>query len=407
MAYRPTKNTPVTAETTLRNAIQWLNIVRFGESGSVVQLQDDCEYRVTDIIENSSLLKKILGPYYRKYLLKYVPFKGNSLELCIRQSLIELLQDRKIPNPQYLELFSVNELLEYIAKTGFEVGLFIGRITPLLNEQDFPSLNSLELILEKCKNLSVILFFEKDITYPGFNILTDKCSLIFDNIIKYPLYAKEDSMQFIKYQTELWHLNVSKTLAEEIVRLSGGYLWMIATILRIHRDHPEFNMEQTLDDDLLIKKLEIIWNKFTGIEKKLIKNYFNKILTSGDKTAPEYLYLKKTGVFDFPLLKLIIKRENKISRLKNAGGRIYLNEIDITYELTKNERIFLDELLKNTGSVITRQKTAAAIWGNNWEEKYSDWALDRLAYRLRLKLKFIGIEPKLLKTEKKKGFRYG
>ena len=43
---------PVTKETTLANAHRWLNIVRFGESGTVIQLQDDCEYSVLEIINN-------------------------------------------------------------------------------------------------------------------------------------------------------------------------------------------------------------------------------------------------------------------------------------------------------------------------------------------------------------------
>ena len=54
--------TPVTAETTLENARKWLNIIRYGESGTVIQLQDDCEFRILEIINNPKILKHILGP---------------------------------------------------------------------------------------------------------------------------------------------------------------------------------------------------------------------------------------------------------------------------------------------------------------------------------------------------------
>src|SRR3989338_2124631 len=415
MVYRPTKNPPVTEKTTLKNARLWLNIVRFGESGSVIQLQDDCEYRVSDILEKPKILKKILGPYYRKYLLKYVSYNGLSLEKSIKHALIELLSQRNLPIPQNLEQLSINQLLDFIAREGFEVGLFIGRITPLLNESGFQSLINLELILQKSKNLSVLLFFEHDVTHPDYNFLTDKCFLIFDNIIKFPLYLTTDSRQFIRYQTELWEMKLNKGLEEEIIRLSGGYLWIIASLLRFFRDNPG-DIDKAINDELLIKKLDIIWNKFTQNEKKLINNCLADNWRFEDNLTPEFGYLEKIGILtlknkkvtlQFPLLKQIVIRESKIHQLRIENKDFYLNKRVVTKELTKNEGILLYLLLKNQKSLVSRQKIANLIGGNNWEEKYSDWAIDRLVYRLRRKFRSLGMDPALIKTLKKKGFRYG
>ena len=71
--------TDITPETIEENARKWLNIVKFNESGTVIQLQDDCEYSVTEVINNKNLLKKYLGPYFRKYLFKYLPIDQKDL----------------------------------------------------------------------------------------------------------------------------------------------------------------------------------------------------------------------------------------------------------------------------------------------------------------------------------------
>src|SRR3972149_11989183 len=86
----------ITPETTLENAHRWLNIIRFGESGTVIQPQDDCEYRVLEIINNRKLLKTMLGPYYKKYLLRYLPIDQKDLQKSIHEALVELCREKNI-----------------------------------------------------------------------------------------------------------------------------------------------------------------------------------------------------------------------------------------------------------------------------------------------------------------------
>ena len=64
-------------------------------------------------------------------------------------------------------------------------------------------------------------------------------------------------------------------------------------------------------------------------------------------------------------------------------------------------------LLSSKKNLIFRDVIAQAIWGKDWQDKYSNWALDRLVFRIRKKLKSIGLEGELLKTVKKKGFIFG
>jgi len=64
-------------------------------------------------------------------------------------------------------------------------------------------------------------------------------------------------------------------------------------------------------------------------------------------------------------------------------------------------------LLHSKDKLISRDVIARAVWEDKWHEKYSNWAIDRLVYRIRKKLRSIGIKDELLRTVKKKGFIFG
>ena len=409
MVYRPTKNTPISEETTLENAKKWLNIIRFGESGSVIQLQDDCEYRVAEILENPTLLKKFLGPYYRKYLLLYIPYEI-SMENTFKTALDNLCHSRNLPR---YEGRSLTEYLKHIAHLGYDIGLFLSRLSPTLDDPTFRELLYLEKILEKAKNLSLICFFEKDVTSVKYDFLTDKCSLLFDNVIKYPLYGPSDSRQFIKYQTELWDMNIKRQLSSKIIYQCGGYLWLISHLLRFIRDNGGEKIVYAFKDDLLLKKLDAIWHKLSDDEQSLLVKTVAGTLDDTDKKTHSFAYLRKIRLIKdnnslgLPLLKLLIDRRNKLKKLILKEGSIYFEREEINGNLTAKEKILLSFLLKNSGKIVSRNELAKAIWQENWEEKYSDWAIDRLAYRLRRKLSTLGIDSSLFKTAKRKGFIFG
>ena len=55
--------------------------------------------------------------------------------------------------------------------------------------------------------------------------------------------------------------------------------------------------------------------------------------------------------------------------------------------LTKEQAKILTLFLINSGSIVSRDEIAKEIWGiNNWLDKYSDWAIDRLIFLARKKI---------------------
>jgi len=414
MVYRPTKQPPISRETTIENARKWLSIMRYGESGTVIQLQDDCEYRVDEILTNPSILKRFLGPYYRKFLLAYVPVAKMPFLEVVRTALLDLLETRKLKKPK--DHLLVTSILTHIAREGFEIGLFITHVSELLNEAGFQSIFALERILQKSRNLSVILYVEKDITHPHYKVLTDKCSLLFDHIIKYPLYREKDVEQFFRYHEELWNFKLAQKNKTDIIRACGGYLWLISHLMRNYRDNAKYDLNGIGQDDLLIKKLEVVWDKFSQSEREILIQTVRQNLSDMDRSSHEFKYLCDIGILtltansvklNIPLLSLVIQRETEKNRLTVAESRIFLGTKDITASFTSKERALLSLLLGQKGRIASRDAVGSALWKEKVEQMYSDWAIDRLVHRLRKKMNTLGIDSSLLKTSKRKGFIFG
>ncbi len=402
--------TPVTQETTLANARRWLNIVRFGESGTVIQLQDDCEYRVLEIINNPQTLKDILGIYHKKYILKYLPIDQKDLQQAIKDTLIGIAISLKIATKGILSEWQSGEILTEIAKKGYDVSLFISHVTLLLKNHYFQPFFDLELLIRTSKNLSVVIFSELDITHEKYSLLVDKASFLYDNVIKYPLYGSSDSKQFISHYNYHWKFSLPDRTINEIINACGGYLWLIHQVHRNLRDNTDMTVSETMKDEVLIRKLEVIWKKFTEEEQNIIRKIYNNSLQKTNILSHEYKYLKAIRVIKqskgktnlaIPLFSQILEKLNMFHVREDS---ILIGDKDITPALSKKERAFTLLLLSAKKQIVPRDEIAQSIWGASWEDKYSDWALDRLVYRLRIKLNSLGIDPKHLKTVKKKGF---
>jgi DNA-binding winged helix-turn-helix (wHTH) protein len=211
-------------------------------------------------------------------------------------------------------------------------------------------------------------------------------------------------------------MKLSKEMENKIIEACGGYLWLISHIQRYIRDNPSCSFEETYKDESLMIKLESIFSKFTAFEQELMLKAYDNLITDMDRQTHEYKYLleikmlkeknKKTSL-GIPLLSLIVEKEKSLRKIELKDDKIFVSGHEIDGFLTKNEKKLLTLLLSHQKKIVLRDTLARNLWGERWEDKYSDWAIDRLVYRLRKKMKQTGLNEKLLKTVKRKGFIFG
>lgn len=122
----------------------------------------------------------------------------------------------------------------------------------------------------------------------------------------------------------------------------------------------------------------------TGIVEKDAKDQFNllnnffKFFIEGNRASIESLL--------YPRYLISIK-ENEDTNEALSSGKDYYNDTLLKQKLTAQELLVYQKLLVQRGKTVSKDVIAETMWGNEWEQRYSDWAIDKLISTLRAKIK--------------------
>lgn len=174
-----------------------------------------------------------------------------------------------------------------------------------------------------------------------------------------------DVQRLVKEFARRFKHSLSKSEVRLVYKISGGHVGMTKSLYFYLRDGSE------------IKNISDILNNFsirTRLENMLLG------LTKQD------MYDLRNGRHNDVLSALGFVANGKIF---SVLLKKYLESIfDYSYKNTfTSVETGLLELMKNKDEIVDRQEIAETIWGENWEEKYSDWAIDQNMHRLRKKLR--------------------
>lgn len=193
-----------------------------------------------------------------------------------------------------------------------------------------------------------------------------------------------------------YEYKVDEELFKQLYYWSQGHLGILKSLYLLCKEEPtlNFSLDSLLSKEPILYRLQAITDEL-GEEK--MKTLCSDSLTFIDRTHfQEFGYLHDGQIFN-PLLKeFIIKLKPELDSRKESTDQRLLT-------LTRQERDVYELLSKNVKSLVSREEVAQAAWKDDWEEKYSDWALDALIHRLRQKIGQIYPES-TLETKKGLGF---
>ncbi len=86
-------------------------------------------------------------------------------------------------------------------------------------------------------------------------------------------------------------------------------------------------------------------------------------------------------------------------------GDVYVSGNKLDQDFSNRELRVLEALLEERGSVVSRDALAEAIWGDEKEFRYSDWAIDQTISRIRKKMGDTVKDSKYIKTVRGRGFK--
>ncbi len=239
-------------------------------------------------------------------------------------------------------------------------------------------------------------------------LFSDKYNLpLIDKVIKrnnvpvLPLDKTNSAVVLTNYE-ERYGVKVNGSLKGKIIDLSGGNPGVIKALYLQAKDQKSGFKPDLLEDTLYIR----LW----GIASDLPEKYKQVLLTTERKPESyliydrlvRYGYLKKSEVFTPLLTEYLVKYDQKTFSRENSQAPLIDSKILL---FTKSQRKIFAYLQSHAGQLVTKDDIAKILWGENWADRYSAWAIDQLISTLREKMSANKESGKIV-TKKGEGLIY-
>ncbi len=381
----------LTPETAEKIYSQWIEIIKRRESGSIIHLpKRDQLYRAHAFLQSENLFKK----YFEK---------KTDLQLILLDLAAEPIEDSA-----ELLRFIKSEIQSKIR----HAALLILDADKLIDEK--PSLlASLNNLYHQFPTISLLYFFRRNITYPQLSKKLSSCTTLYQNICIFSHLEKADSYHFIHYLEKKFSITFPQDLIHEIAQKCGGIVWIIKEACRQFCKTKD--AKNLFSHGEMQVKLGILWQEFELWEKKILEKIIKKEshFSLEEKSVIKYLlqtntiYKKNNNYcFSAPILEDFVRKQaaRKLTIELIDGQRIAVNGVVMNNYFSKREKRLLILLIDNKEKIIPREQAAKTVWGDNYHQFYTDWALDQFIRRLRIKLSSLGFEGNFIKTIKNHGF---
>jgi len=369
----------------------WADIINRGECASILNLaKRDQLYRIKQLQKETKT--------FNKYL--YFPQTTHFLYLDIVSERIEDKID--------LDKF-VNSNINPTKKRQV---LFILDADKLLNERA-NLLAAIDALFHQHSHLSIIYLFQKNITLPKFVKQFSLYSSLYQNIVIFSLFDPVDCQLFLVHLEKMFSTTIPIKLKKLILEQCGGHFWLIKQIIR---HLAETNSENLLfNHDGLEFRLNVLFEELEPEEQVVLNKIIKQTesFSSEEKLIIKYFVitglLKKTNkkyMITIPLFDLFLKKQlaEKTKITLGENKQIIVNNIDVNPYFSQKEKRLIIFLLNKRGVILSRETIAHAYWGMNFNDCYSDWALDQMIRRIRIKLSRFGLNPKTISTKRNAGY---
>ena len=340
--------------------------------------------RIVDYVQKSSLFDKKTKKEIEGYFLASIQSKELFLTIdCIRKTLLLVIQNGVFPTLFFLRF---------------------DRIKDAVTPQFFDNLQGLKDATHQKVSYVFTSFRGLDDLAP--HVFTKSALSIFSHNM-YIKPAKREDMDVISkfYQIQNQQL-IQQEIEKELLNDVGGsiqYLQLALILLRESHSIPptaEELLQLLADDEQVIFQSEELWESLHVEEQAVLSKIAQKVsVTSEEKKRARYLW--DTGIvvdssgdnaIFSPLLLLYAKNKMK-EKIDGNGG-----------EFTRKEHLLFTFLKEHENDICERDKIVVNVWPETESFGVSDWAIDRLAARVRGKLKKQGSLYEI-QTVKTRGYK--
>ncbi len=241
-----------------------------------------------------------------------------------------------------------------------------------------------------------------------FYTLTASYRSLFQNTSHLSLYSDMEVAHFVSYWSQQWHHPISRQARNIIVNQSGGVLLLAKALVRIATKNRLLSVQEIQQAERhpdFLTQVRFFLSRLTPLQQGILNSVANGRRPPDDAEAR---HLEAMGVLhrDVDILSIRSLALTNILSVRKQPMKKLLEAIKMSRVFTNSQKSVLVELLAHAGHVVSRERISQLLWGDEAEEKYSDWALDQTISRLRKKIAAISaLAPMRLVTLKKIGVK--
>lgn len=343
-------------------------------------------------VDLNDLVEKEVSPFWILTLKRISDVvEKMSLKITAKKKIESLFLDSIQSQDLFLTIDCVRKVLVELVVNGYLPTLFFIRFDRMGDAVTPEFFSNLQGLRDATSHKLSYVFT----SYRGLDVISPsvfkRASL---SVFSKNLYIKpakeQDTRMILNTYRERYKLSLSQEVEQELFDIVDGYIqYLQLALIHLHeRQSPLKGKEELfqalLKDERIALQSEELWESLNNSEK----NVLLKVEKGVEPTKEEKegsLYLWDTGLLTekngkahvfSPLFSHYIKQRQ--SAKTNGNGIV---------ELSKKENLLFALLKNKKGEICEREEIVQAVWAEVEDLGVSDWAIDRLVARLRMKLK--------------------
>jgi len=342
-------------------------------------------------VDLNDLVEREVFPFWILTLKRILDSVGSSdLNKQTKKYIERLFLDSMQSKDTFLTIESVKKSLAKITQENVSSTIFFirfDRLKEIVTSELFGNLQGLKDATNR--KVSFIFTSFRCLTDLVPDVFTKSSVALFARTMYIRPAEKEDTkIIFDTYKTR-YKLIFPPALETSLFEVVDGYVqYLQLALISFHESGKKFKNKQEIfdflsHDERIMLQSEELWESLNNAEQNvLLKIGKEQKISDEERKLGAYLWdsgfvtqnKEKTIIFS-PLFSHYLKQ------------RQIAKEIAVSVDLSKKENLLFTFLKSKTNVICEREEIIQAVWPEVEEFGVSDWAIDRLVARLRVKLK--------------------
>lgn len=341
-------------------------------------------------VDLNDLVEQEIYPFWTLTLKRVLDATENSgLAPEVKQKISDLF-DKSI---QFQDLFlvidNIRQALNLLVDNGILPTIFFLRFDRLKDTFNPSLFDNFEGLREAShSNVSFVFTSYRSL---GSAFPEARSSLsVFAQTMYFKPASKEDIKIVYDAYRHRYNLSLEPETEKSLFAVVGGYMqYLQLGLIRLDELKRKSLKTETdilqamLDDERIILQSEELWESLTIDEKRALLQIANKQkVDSENKEKARYLwdtgFVEENGTIEIfsPLFGAYVQEIEHEEQRKRKSAH-----------LTRKENLLFTLLKEQLGEICEREKIIEIVWPESQEFGVSDWAIDRLIARVRVKLR--------------------